>query len=121
MAEKRAILIVSADEQHLWSALSVAAASAALGKEVSVFFSGYGAACARSDFVAETDKVRAKIGVATIAELFSSSVDLGITFSVCQTGMQMCGIVAESLEPFIVPTGLLAWLVEQSDSMPFVF
>jgi predicted peroxiredoxin len=120
MANKIAIIVVSADEQRLWSALSYAAANAALGKSVSLFFSGDAAACCRAEYRASAEALHVAKGVATIAELFSSCQGLGADFSVCQTGMQLCDVTAADLNPEVLPSGFLAWLVGKPE-MPVVF
>jgi peroxiredoxin family protein len=121
MADNFGIMIVSDDAQRLWSALSVAAAYAALGKNVSVFLSGSAAACAAHDYQAACDTTHAAKGIATLAELFTSCAELGVAVSVCQTGMALCDLTAGDLKATCAATGLLYWLAGNASSVKLIF
>jgi predicted peroxiredoxin len=120
MADARAILISTADENRLWSALSLAAAHAALGFEVSIFFSGAAACAAHGIYAGAGSAAHEARGIASVPELFVSSIQLGVAFSVCQTGMAMCDMTAEDVKPEIQITGLLSWLALHRDAS-FIF
>ncbi len=112
MADVFSILVATADEKILWSALSLAAAQAARGKTVSLFLSGYAAGVARPDFVASTDAHHNALGVATLQALFASCAELTVEIHVCQTGMALCALTADSLRAGATPAGLISWLAQ---------
>jgi predicted peroxiredoxin len=105
-----ALIVSTADEQRFWSALSLAAAKAALGVEVAIFLSGHAARLAAPDYISGLALAHHAKGVATIADLLSSCLELGVSFAICQTGMHLCEVHADQLAHHHVPTGLVAWL-----------
>ncbi len=121
MADAVAVMIASGDETRLWSALSFACSSAALGKSVALFFSGAAAALMRHDRVWTVDSNYVAAGVPSMTELFSTAVEMGITFSICQTGMAMCTISLAELRPGGAPAGLIGWLSAHGDADLTIF
>ncbi len=109
-------MIASDDEQRLWSALSLAAAQAARGHPVSLFFSGHAAACAVQNYGAALDAGHKQKGAPTIADLFASCADLGVHLCVCQTGLHLVDMSADRLRPGCEATGLIAWLAGTKDA-----
>jgi predicted peroxiredoxin len=116
MTSNFALLVSTCEEARYWSLLSLAAAKAALGVRVSVFLSGDAAALARRDTVFVSDQSYQQKGVATLAQLMDSCLELSVAFTVCQTGMHMCDMTADQLRVGMTPGGLMAWLSDPKNS-----
>jgi peroxiredoxin family protein len=116
MTKSLALLVSTCDEARYWSLLSLAAAKAALGVRVSVFLSGDATALARREAVFVSDHRYQQKGVATLAQLMDSCLELSVAFTVCQTGMHLCDIAIDQLRSGMTPGGLMAWLSEQKNS-----
>ncbi len=110
--DRFSIMVASADERSIWSALSLALAQAARGKTVSLFLSGYACAVAHKDFGAQTDAHHIAQGVATLQELLATCQEMNIELQVCQSGMALCELAADALRSGATPTGLIRWLTE---------
>lgn len=121
---KLSLVVQSADFGKVHYAFVIAAAAAAIGRPVTLFFTmealnalrkagpdgrpGWramavdgrpGAAGARDDGFAVK-------GVATFEELLSASVELGVRFMVCDMGLRALGLEREDLRPDVpVETG----------------
>jgi predicted peroxiredoxin len=107
-----AILLAEPRDERLWAALSLAAASAASGRRVSLFFSGEAVQMAGRRFRSGADGKRSAYGVATLSELFASCDELGVRFIACQTGMHLSELQDDALRPGVEPGGLIGWLAE---------
>jgi predicted peroxiredoxin len=116
-----ALLIADSRQEKFWSALSFACASAALGKNVSLFLSGAAAIFARDSYSWTRDADTIASGAPSIAELLVNVAALEIPFFVCQTGMAMCDMTADELRISATPYGLVGWLRDNTQAQIIVF
>lgn len=105
-----AIIVGSAAHDRLHAALSLAAASAALGREISVYLHAEAVRIADPAAVWDEDTRFAAAGAPTLRELIDSAVELGVAITACQTGLALAGLSAESLKPGITAGGLIDYL-----------
>lgn len=89
------IVVAGTDPERLRSALTLAAAQAALG--------------ARSRLLLDGDSVRL---AATPGELLETCLDLGVTVTLCQTGMAAAGMTPGKLDVRFDYGGMVGWLAE---------
>jgi len=92
-------IVVSEDGPRLATALTLAAAAAALGRAVTMLFDGASvAALARAD------------------PLLATALDLGVEITACQTGLADAGIHAADLPPGVTSGGMVAFLGQASEA-----
>jgi predicted peroxiredoxin len=121
MTNLLALLIADTTEEKFWSALSFACASAALGKNVSLFLSGAAAIFARDSYPWTQDADIIACGAPSIAELLVNLTALEIPLFVCQTGMAMRNVTAGELRPTATPYGLIGWLRDNAQAQIIIF
>jgi predicted peroxiredoxin len=112
VAENIAIMIVEPNEARVWSALSLACASSALGNTVSLFFSGASVRQLDCNYKWETELNHIASGVPTVAELFETACQSQIDVFVCQSGLSMCNLESAQLIQNAQPYGMIGWLAE---------
>ena len=100
------IIVAAAETERFHAALSVAAANAALGKRTRLFLQGEAAKLLRAGFV-PADVERSQHGVPTIAELLTEAQALGAEIIVCQSGLALCNMEADSLPAGVSTGGLV--------------
>lgn len=111
-----AIIIGSAAHDRLHAALSLAAAAAALGRDVAVYFHADAASVADPAMRWDEDARFAAAGAPTIGELLESTLELGAVFTVCQTGLALADLAAIEIDPRLEPGGLVDFLGRAGDS-----
>ncbi len=90
-----AIIIASADGPRLATALTLAAAAAALGRDVTMLFDGASvAALARPD------------------ALLTTALDLGVRITACQTGLAADGMAVADLPPGVTCGGMVGFIAD---------
>lgn len=89
------IIVSGADPSRLRTALTLAAAQAALGGRVYVLFDG--------------ESVRL---AAVPNELFDTCFELGATITLCQSGLAAAGLDAATLDPRFAYGGMVGWLAD---------
>ncbi len=105
-----ALILAEPRDERVWTVLSLAATAAALGRTVSIFLSGNAAEIAANRYQSGGDSKRSAYCVATVAELFESCLELGVRFTVCQTGLHLCELAAEDVHVAIECGGLTGFM-----------
>ena len=102
------IVAAGTDDLRLRTALTMAAAHAALGGRTRLFLDGEAVALIAAP--AADDGRYAAAGLPTQAELIESCLDLGVTIQLCQTGLALLERDAAGLDPRLEVTGLVSVL-----------
>ena len=99
MPGMRLMIVVSSGGSRLTTALTLAAAAAALGREVTMLFDGASV-------------------TALLAgdELLATALDLGVRIVACQTGLAEAGIAATALPAGVVTGGMVSFLADAGDT-----
>jgi predicted peroxiredoxin len=105
-----ALVVVSADPARLRAALSLARAEVALGSEARVFLQGEAATLLRAPITAPQDAAWRAAGEPDLAGLLDEALDDGIAISLCQSGLAMGGMSAETIDRRIELSGPVAFL-----------
>jgi predicted peroxiredoxin len=108
------IVVAGTDEERFHAALSLAAASAALGLRSRLFLQGEAARLMR-DLRSAADDHRRSVGVPTLGDLLDEALALGVQLIVCQSGLALAGMHAEDLPPHVTTGGLVELLATRSD------
>jgi peroxiredoxin family protein len=95
------LAIIVGDPARAETALRVAAAAAALGRDVALLFDG-GAVAA--------------VGTDAPHPLLGDALALGVRVTACQSGMADLGIGAAALAPGVTPGGLVGFLADAGDA-----
>ncbi len=111
-----AIIISGAAHDRLHAALSLAAASAALGRTVALYFHAEAARVAAPAMAWGEDVSFAAAGAPTVRELIDAAAELGVAMTACQTGLALTGLSASEIDPRIEPSGLVDFLSRASDA-----
>jgi predicted peroxiredoxin len=110
------VMIVAAgsDPARLHAALSLAAASAALGRPARIFLQGDSVALLRDDSRAEVED-HSRSGLPSLKEMITESLALGVAIIACQSGIALAGMSAEDLPAGVETGGLVGFLASQGD------
>lgn len=111
-----AIIIGGAAHDRLHAALSLAAASAALGRHVSIFLHAEAACAADPGFRLPEDRRFEEGGAPTVAALIDTALALGTGITVCQTGLALVGLSAGAIDPRVEAGGLVDFLGRAGDA-----
>jgi predicted peroxiredoxin len=101
------ILVVGADAARFHSALSIAAAQAAIGGVARIFLDAGAVALLTPPIAAPDDTRHAAAGLPILAVMLDEALDLGVAITACQTGLALTGIDARSLDARIETGGLV--------------
>ena len=104
------IVLLGSDPERFRGALTIAAAHAALGGKVAVFFQLEAVALLKHDNVAPKDSAHHAKGLPRLAELMHDAAELGVTFIACQSGMELCGMEAGDLPAGTMTGGPVSFL-----------
>ena len=91
------LLILTPDPERFRGALTLAAAQAALGAEVTIFCQLEAAVLLRQPVTAPNDAAHQAKGLPTLDDLMSDAAGLGVRFIACQSGMELCDMEASDL------------------------
>lgn len=88
------ILLISGGHDRAHYAFVLAAAAAAIGRDVVVFATNQGCHALRADLSAfDADEARLRaLGVADLATLRAASAELGVRLLACEAGLRIAGI-----------------------------
>jgi predicted peroxiredoxin len=103
------LIVCAHDPDRFHAALSLAAASAALGARTRMFLQGEAAGMLQ-DGPSAGDARRSEHGVPTVRQLLDEALALGAELIVCQSGLALCGMSAEALPAGAQAGGLVAIL-----------
>ena len=109
------ILLAGPDADRLRSALGLAAAQAALGGAARLFLDGAAVALLAPPLAAPDDAAHAAAGLPTLAELVDTACTLGVSVTLCQSGLALAGLDATTIDARFATgglTGLLATIGE---------
>lgn len=109
------LLLLTGTHERAHYAFMLAVAAAAIGRPVILFASNDGARALAQDWSGLADAARDETararGVAGLDELRDAAAELGVRLLVCEAGLLMAGLSAESLLPAVEVTGIPAFLV----------
>lgn len=109
-ARPLAVIIGTTAHDRAHAALSLAAASAALGRDVALYLHADAARLMDAAFHCAEDARFAAAGVPTIGELLASVIELGVAITICQTGLALNGLAADTLPGPAEAGGLVDFL-----------
>lgn len=104
------IVLLTADPERFRGALTLAAAHAALGGEVGIFFQLEAAALLRMPLTAPNDAAHIASGLPPLAELMDDATELGVRCIACQSGMELCRMEAGDLPSGVSVGGPVSFL-----------
>ncbi|HEY5720699.1 MAG TPA: peroxiredoxin [Allosphingosinicella sp.] len=104
------IVVAGPDPTRLHAALSVAAAWAALDRPARIFLQSDSAG-----LLGRLDEPGSGEGQPSLREMLSESMALGVTVTLCQGGLALCGLSAEHLPDGVETGGLVGFLAEAGD------
>jgi predicted peroxiredoxin len=107
-----AVVLPEASHARLHAALTLACAAAALGRPVRLFFHGESVAALQPGRYWQGDGTYGAAGLPSVSELIDNALSLGARVMACQTGLQLCGLSAESLAEGIEAGGMVAFLAD---------
>lgn len=91
------IVLGEAAPERLRTALTLAAANAALGGRTRLFLQGDAVALLRPPLAAPEDARHAAAGLPTLSQLWGEAVGLGMEAIACQSGLALAGMEASAL------------------------
>lgn len=109
------ILIAEAASERFRTALTLAAAQAALGGAAHIFCQNEAVALLRPPIIGTADAVHDAAGLPTLALLMEEALALGVTVTACQSGLALTGIDARTLDPRIGFGGPVAMMQALGD------
>lgn len=104
-ANRTTLLIQTGDPERLAAAMAVALGAAAMGMQVTAFFTFSGLTALRRR--AEQDQV---------AQCMSNAVEMGIRLIACETTMPMVGLTRDDLVAGLEYGGVASYLADAADS-----
>lgn len=115
------LFVATGDAERLHAALSFAAAAAATGMKTRLHLHEGAVALLREPLVAPNDAIRASEGLPTLGELWGEALALGVAISLCQSGLALCGLRLDELDPRLDAQGPVALLSALGDDQFAVF
>lgn len=109
------IVLTGTDPEKLHDALSIAAAHAAVGGPVRIFFEGRAVALLAMRKPAPEDATRERNGLPTVAELRGEAEALWVALIACQGGMALTGLDIGQLGPAVEAGGLVGLMTSLGD------
>lgn len=104
------IILAAADPARLYAALETALASAALGHGARLFLQGEAAALLRAPVRFDGDAARRATGQLDLAGMISEATAMEVDLFVCQSGLALAGVTADTLVPEARGAGLVSFL-----------
>ena len=116
------IAILTADPGRLHGALTLAAAEAALGGQVRMFFQLEAVALLLSPIDAQGDALRAEHGLPSLAAILDDAREIGVELIACQSGLALLRADAQALGAKAEAGGPLSFLssVEAGDRLLWI-
>jgi predicted peroxiredoxin len=107
------VLLISGGHERAHYALMVAAAAAAIGREVTLFATNEGAALLLEATPLAADPREATLsarGVANLAELLAAASSLGVRRIACEAGLRTADLAGQPLAEGVEVAGLVTFL-----------
>lgn len=119
---RQGLAIIFSDSTHgrLHAGLSLACASAALGRPVRMFFHSESVAAFDRHRKWKGDETFATAGVPALCDMITTALELGIATMACTTGLHLCGLTANQLPEGVEAAGMVAFLAD-AESYELVF
>jgi predicted peroxiredoxin len=105
-----AIILVTHDPARLRAALTLGRAEVALGGAARLFLQGEAAQLLRPPVSEPRDAAWAAAGEPTLAQLLDEALDDGVAVSLCQSGLAMARLDAETIDGRLEISGPIAFL-----------
>ena len=80
-----------------------------------LFFHGESVAALQPGRHWQGDDIYRTAGLPSVGELVDTALGLGVRMMVCQTGLQLCGLTAASLDEGIEAGGMIAFPADARD------
>jgi len=109
------IVVASADEARLRSAAGLALSYQALGGRVTLFLDTDAVASIAPPIAGAQDARFAAGGMPTLADLVEEVLAVEIKVMLCQAGMAMAGLDADTLDPRLSYGGMIGLLADLGD------
>ncbi|WP_145202636.1 DsrE family protein [Sphingobium sp. B2] len=109
------IIVTTADAERLRGALMLASAQAALGGAAALFLQLDAVALLRTPIIAPQNAAHQAAGLPDLATVLAEAQALGVTISVCQSGLALCGMAANALPPGVDVGGPLSFMQATGD------
>ena len=105
----KALLVIIGGARHdaAHAGLSLAAAAAALGRQVFVHLHAEAVRIADPAMEWIEDQHFAACGLPAVGDLLAAALDLGVTVNACQSGLALTGLAAGALAPGVQASGLI--------------
>jgi len=115
---RQGLAIIFSDSNHgrIHAGLSLACASAAMGRPVRIFFHSESVAALDPHRKWKGDDTFASAGIPSICEMLTTARELGIVMTACTTGLHLCGLTANQLPEGVEAAGMVAFLADAKDS-----
>ena len=104
------IMLTAADPERLRTALTLAAATRALGGTARLFLHEAAAALTVGPHETRTDANWVEHGLPTLKQAWNTALDLGTEIIACQTGLAIANVDAATLDSRITMGGLVGVL-----------
>ncbi len=107
------ILLISGGHERAHYAFVLAAAAAAIGRDVVLFATNQGCHALLADLDALADSRETAVlatGVAGLAELRDAAIEMGVRLIACEAGLRMSGLAATALAPGVEVAGVVTFL-----------
>lgn len=115
------MLVATADAERLHAALTYASASAAAGGAVRIHLHEGAVGLLRPPIEAPADTARINAGLPSLAQIFDEALALGVTMTLCQSGLALAGLEMDRLDPRVEAQGPVAMLAALGDDRLVIF
>jgi len=108
------IVVAEASPQRFRTALTMAAAQAAMGGHARLFLDAAAVVLLQAGSHGDEPDLRAA-GLPTASDLFEEALSLGVTVAACQSGLALAGLDASTLDPRVGYGGMVGLLQQLGD------
>lgn len=114
---RQGLAIIFSDSAHgrLHAGLSLACASAALGRPVRMFFHSESVSAFDRHRKWKGDQVFSTAGLPALCDMIKTALELGIATMACTTGLHLCGLTANQLPEGVEAAGMVSFLADVQD------
>lgn len=104
------IIVASAERLKLISALELALAGSALGRDVRLFLQGEAAALLALPLAHPSDEARVAVGLPDLATMLEEAAAMEVEIIACQTGLMLAGVAPDAIWQGAEMGGLIRFL-----------
>ena len=114
---RQGLAIIFSDSAHgrIHAGLSLACASAALGRPVRMFFHGESVCAFDRHRKWKGDETFTLAGIPSLCDMITTALELGIATMACTSGLHLCGLTANQLPENVEAAGMVAFLADVQD------